>query len=108
MELMTKELESQFVVIGETEDTPMEEKKVIAKFFCPSMTWYAIEYDPTDRIFFGYVRNEGNPQMSEWGYFSLDELEGIQKNQPSPFFMMERDLYFSPKIVKEIKEILLH
>ena len=35
MKLLTKELQGQFPKLYETEGTPTEEKKVIAKFFTP-------------------------------------------------------------------------
>ena len=46
------------------------------KFFTPwtGWTWYASEYDPDKRLFFGVVVG----QEREFGYFSLDEMEGIR------------------------------
>ena len=63
------------------------------KFFTPSSdwTWYATEYDGTDR-FFGLVIGF----EIELGYFSLSELEGVGG-------LVERDLYFKPKSLEEIK-----
>ena len=89
MKLMTKELEKLFPPLYSTEEKDPKDIKIIAKFFTPwsNWTWYATEYDPQKRIFFGYVRGFEN----ELGYFSLDELESVK----GPFGLkIERDLYF--------------
>jgi len=89
MKLMTKELEERFRQIGSQEN---KDPIVIAKFFNPvgAGTWLATEYDPKDKIFFGYVSIFGD-YCDEWGYFSLEELESVK----GPFRLgIERDLYF--------------
>ncbi len=106
---MTKELEKRFAKVGRQED--VKDPLVIAKFFnpCGAGTWYATEYDPTDRVFFGYVSILGD-WNDEWGSFSLDELEDVKS---PPFGLgIERDLYFQecpisavvPKAVGEDKD----
>jgi hypothetical protein len=90
MRLMTKELEKRFVEVGsqETVNDPI----VVAKYFNPqgSGTWYATEYDPKDRMFFGYVSIFGD-WNDEWGYFSLRELESYK----GPLGLgIERDLFW--------------
>ncbi len=90
MKLMTKELELRFAQVGSQEQ--VEDPLIIAKFFNPAGagTWYATEYDPETRIFFGYVSIYGD-WNDEWGDFSLDELESYR----GPFGLgIERDLYF--------------
>lgn len=90
MKLMTKELERRFAQVGSQEH--VEDPLIIAKFFNPAGagTWYATEYDPETRIFFGYVSIFGD-WNDEWGDFSLDELESYR----GPFGLgIERDLYF--------------
>ena len=99
MMLLTKELRRQFPKLYQTEQVPIEEKKVIAKFFTPwtSWTWYATEFDGED-LFFGLV--DGHEK--EWGYFSLTELESIT----SPVGLkIERDLYFGQPKIKDIAEL---
>jgi len=96
MQLMTKELEGGFPLLGETSTKKPEEIKIIAKFFCPwnHWTWYAVEYDPESRIFFGYVRGD----FDEFGTFALDEMQGIQ----GPFGLgIERDLHFGEHTLDE-------
>ncbi len=100
MKLLTKELQRQFPKLYQTEETPAEEKIVIAKYFHPfsSWTWYAVEYDPDNRLFFGLV--DGGEK--EWGYFSLDELESVRVNG----LPMERDLYFGNPKIKDIPGLI--
>ncbi len=38
-----------------TEKIPLEEKVIHMHFFLGGCDWYAAEYDPNERIFFGYA-----------------------------------------------------
>jgi DUF2958 family protein len=82
------------------------------KFFSPDggWTWYASEgsyvdedgYFDTDKpkvefLFFGLVAGF----EVEFGYFSLSELESVRGSLGLP---IERDLYFEPKTLRELKE----
>lgn len=98
MMLLTKELQKRFAQVGRQEE--VKDPIVIAKFFNPNGagTWYATEYDPTDRTFFGYVSIFGD-WNDEWGSFSLDELQ----NYRGAFGLgIERDLYFGEKRISEV------
>ncbi len=91
MMLLTKQLEKRFAQVGsqETKKDPV----IVAKFFNPvgAGTWYATEYDPEGRTFFGYVSIFGD-HNDEWGTFSLDELESFT----GPWGLgIERDLYWT-------------
>lgn len=68
------------------------------KFFMPwtNWTWYVSEYDPVERLCFGVV--VGNER--EFGYFSLAELEKIR--EPGGL-TIERDLFWTPKALKECR-----
>ena len=69
------------------------------KWFTPdsSWTWYVTEYDPKERLCFGLV----DGLERELGYFSLTEIE----NARGPCGLrVERDLYFSPKPLSELKQ----
>lgn len=96
MKLLTKDLEKRFKEIGSQENE--KDPIVIAKFFnpCGAGTWYATEYDPETKTFFGYVKL----LEDEWGYFSLEELENI--NLPLDL-KIERDLYTKEKRLSEYK-----
>ena len=98
MKLLTKTLGKRFAQIG----SPSEEKDplIIAKFFNPTGagTWYATEYDPDRRVFFGYVSIFGD-WNDEWGTFSLEELESYR----GPFGLgIERDLHFGEKRASQV------
>lgn len=97
MKLMTKELEARFASIGSQEG--VEDPIVVAKFFNPTGagTWYATEYIPEERNFFGYVSIFGD-ECDEWGNFSLDELEEIKCMMG---LGIERDLYCGEKKLSE-------
>jgi len=105
MKLMTKELEARFEEVGSQEE--VKDPIVIAKFFYPMGrgTWLATEYDPKDKIFFGYVSLFGD-YCDEWGSFSLEELEDFK----GPFGLgIERDLYFketpSSELIKKYTKV---
>lgn len=92
--LLTKALAARFASVGSQEN--VADPVVIAKFFHPmsSWTWYATEYDPTDKIFFGRV----DGFESEWGNFSLEELETTKARGLG----MERDLYWTEKPISQV------
>ena len=98
MKLLTKTLEKRFTQVG----SQSEEKDplIIAKYFNPTGAgiWYATEYDPDRRVFFGYVSIFGD-WNDEWGSFSLDELESYR----GPSGMgIERDLHFGEKRASQV------
>lgn len=66
------------------------------KFFDPTSqwTWFASEYDPTERMFFGLVLG----LEQELGYFSLDELEAITGRLG---LGIERDRGWEPRPLRE-------
>jgi hypothetical protein len=69
------------------------------KFFTPDAgwTWYASEFDGED-TFFGLVIG----LETELGYFSLSELEQVRGPMGLP---VERDRWFEPVSLKEIKDL---
>ena len=97
MKLLTEELEARFKEVGsqENEKNPI----VIAKFFNPvgAGTWWATEYDPKVKTFFGYVSIFGD-HNDEWGSFSLEELQSIKGFGGMG---IERDLYCGEKRISE-------
>lgn len=97
MKLLTKELRERLPGLYETEDLPEEETTVHAKFFTPdsNWTWYVIEYGG-DGYCFGLVKG----QYTELGYFHLQELEEARGPLGLP---IERDLYFKPLSLAELK-----
>lgn len=98
MELMTKEIEKRFKEVGSQEKT--KDPLVIVKFFNPTGagTWFATEYDPKEKLFFGFVQIFGG-NCDEWGYFGLEELKSIK----SMFGLgIERDLHIREPKISEI------
>lgn len=100
MKLLTKEDEKVFEEIGSQEN--VSDPVAIVKFFNPAGAgrWFATEYNPETKTFFGYVSIFGD-HNDEWGYFSLEELKnfigfgGIG---------IERDLFFKPTPMSKIIE----
>ena len=103
MKLLTKEIEKRLPKLYETEEIPLEEKEIHAKFFTPdaSATWYVVEGEPEgdDFVFFGYA---DLGYGGEWGFFTLNQLKSVRGVLGLP---VERDLHFGIKKVKEVPEI---
>ena len=96
--MLTKEIAKKLPKLYETEKVPESEKVLVVKYFCPwnNWTWYGAEYEPEDKLFFGFV--EGFEK--EWGYFSLEELESIK----GPWGLkIERDYHFNPTKFKDLR-----
>lgn len=98
MMLLTKADAKRLPYYGSTTKTPLPEKIAIVKFFHPlsNWTWYAIEYDPVDRVFWGWVVGH----EKEFGPFSLDEMEQTKVKGLG----MERDRSFQPTKIKDLPE----
>ncbi|KUO18408.1 DUF2958 domain-containing protein [Streptomyces dysideae] len=94
MKLLTKELKRKLPGFN----IARHEAVAVAKFFTPwsNWTWYAAEYDPATRTFWGLVDGFGK----EYGCFSLDELEQVRGPHG---LRIERDLYFEPTPLKELE-----
>lgn len=83
--------------LGETSNLKFDEVKVPLKVFNCSgaQTWWLYEYDPEERIFFGYVCLD-DPTFAEFGTVSMDEL--LEANRTMPFlkFNLDRDKHWNP------------
>ena len=96
MKLLTKEIKQKLPPIGTTAN--QIDPIAIVKFFnpCGIGTWWACEFDPESRIFFGKA-DLGFPEL---GTFSLDELQSYK----GPLGLgIERDMYFKPKPLSQCK-----
>lgn len=98
--LLTQEILKKLPPLYSTEDQG-DNAEFVVKFFTPdaNWTWYAKEYDPEEELFFGLV----DGFEKEWGYFSLEELESITGAFGLP---IERDMYWGPKKVWEVKKAI--
>jgi hypothetical protein len=101
MKLLTKEIIKRSAEVGRQEE--VKDPIVIAKFFDPTggATWWSTEYDPEDKIFFGFV-NLGDRDCAEWGSFSLDELEHAKDGKRGLWALpIERDRHCGEKPISE-------
>lgn len=95
--LLTEELRKALPKLREQEGAT--DPTVFAKFFFPASewTWFVTEGEAEDDdfLFYGYVIGF----ESEWGPFSLRELEEVNVNG----FRIERDMLFEPKPFSEVR-----
>lgn len=97
MKLLTEELKQKLPDMGETED--IKDPKAQVKLFTPwaNWSWYLIEYDEEKELAFGLA--DGFEQ--ELGYIDLKEIKALEG--PAGL-KVERDKWWQPKTVSEIKE----
>ncbi len=97
MKLLTKEILAAFAKQGDTRHKKAADILVICKFFNPggAGTWFAVEFDPGDRTFFGYA----TIQCGELGRFSLDELEAFRGRWG---LRIERDMHWRRRSLQEV------
>ncbi len=95
---MTQELEKRFAQVGSQDGA--KDPIVVTEFFdpCGIARWYATEYDPKEKMFFGYASIFCD-ENDEWGYFSLEELESIK----CPLGLgIERNLYWTEQRASQV------
>lgn len=99
--MMTAELRKALPALY-SQDGKGDDAVVYVHYFSPysGWDWYGMEFDGTDE-FFGLVRGFD----TELGYFSLMELSEA-KVQIGSLLMpaVERDLYWTPKTLGEIRK----
>ncbi len=102
MRLITKEIEQKFHDLGCQEGLGPDATVVLKGFNpCGAQTWYFTEYDPEQRLLFGFASLFGD-YCDEWGYTSLDELESVNL----PFGLgLERDRHFGYPTAGEVRPI---
>ena len=70
---------------------------VFVKWFGGPCTWLITEYDPDERVAFGWCDlGLGFPEL---GYVSLDEVRSLRI--PPIGARIERDLYFIPRFLRD-------
>lgn len=98
MKLLTKEIEKKLPALYSQEK--VADPLCIVHFFNPtgSGDWYATEYDPVQRLFFGWAKIHGEGEL---GYFSLDELLAVKL----PLGLkIERETAFTPTPLSVIQK----
>lgn len=100
MKLLTKEITKKLPALYATDNQGWEAIAQV-KFFSivSEYRWYATEFDGED-TFFGLVAGFN----TELGYFSLSELLSVHEKLGIPFPVIERDLSFTPRSLKDIKK----
>jgi hypothetical protein len=105
-EMMIKMLEDALLEgipgIYESVDVPFPEKIVKLHIFRENADWFIVEYDSSQRLFYGYANVR--PGSPGWGCFALDEIANCHLPSFSPD--AELDLRWRPKKAKEIQDIL--
>lgn len=84
-----------------TEKVPLEEKFINLHFFINGCDWYMVEYDPDDRLFFGFAILNGDLRNAEWGYISFDDLCQIRVGPVE----VDRDLFWIRRQAREVENI---
>ena len=84
-----------------SDHVPLEEVVIHQHFFLGGSDWYMAEYDPRDRLFFGYAILNNDLVNAEWGYTSYDELRGINLRG----LEVDRDLHWKRTRVRDIERI---
>lgn len=84
-----------------TEETDERDKLIYEHFFIGGCDWYAAEYGPTERLFFGFAILNNDLQNAEWGYASFDELRAIRIRG----FEIDRDLHWRIRKASEVDRI---
>lgn len=97
MQLLPQRIKKQLPPLYAGEEKGAEAMALV-KFFTPDSgwTWFASEFDGED-IFFGLAIGH----EAEFGYFSLSELQSIRGKLGLP---VERDRFFKPTSLKELRE----
>lgn len=97
--LLTKTLAAKLPAVGHYEMAEAKDIPVRLKIFdpCGGWTWYATEYNPETKTFYGFVVGF----EEELGYFSLEELETVRNRMGLP---LERDLYWRDATLAEVME----
>lgn len=72
-------------------------------FWGSRAAFYATEYDPATRTFFGWITSELGADCDELCYMTLDEMESMRPARGYRIGQIERDMYFSPRPLSEIR-----
>lgn len=94
----TKKQLAKLPLLYSTENVPIDEKIVHMHFFIGACDWYVFEYDPENRLFYGWACL-GDRQNAEAGYFSLDEM---LEASVGPGIEIDRELHWRPRPFGEI------
>jgi hypothetical protein len=103
---------SQIPGARQTESTAAGDKTIWLHYFSAASDHYIAEAwqepesqgEPDRWMGFGYARFAAFPDLAEWGYIDLDELEQVRVEGPGGLrVIVERDLAWQPKPFREIQ-----
>tara|TARA_R100001244_G_scaffold72480_1_gene58523 strand:+ start:295 stop:612 length:318 start_codon:yes stop_codon:yes gene_type:complete len=79
MILLTKEIKKALPDLYTTEKTPLDEKKIIVRFFNPmgNQSWEVAEGCEEDGDWIFFAKCDLGFGSAEWGYVTLSELESV-------------------------------
>ena len=79
--------------------------KIYEHFFLGGSDWYAAEYDPEYKLFFGHSILNSDYQNAEWCYINFDELRSYRSNHGVE---VDRELDWKIRPAKDIEKIVRH
>ena len=85
----------------QTEDIPLKDKPVYLHFSIGNSDWYVSEFDGKD-VCWGFAILNNDFQMSEWGYFSFEELSSIRVKG---FYEIENDTSWQVRQAHQVERI---
>ena len=92
---------SKIPALYSSESVSLKEKMIYMHFFIGGCDWYAAEYQPEEKLFFGFAILNNDFECAEWGYFSLEELSSLKVE----FVEVDLDLHFTPVKAIDIENI---
>ena len=95
--LIPDEVAATIPALGATEECEAPLAAVHLSTPAGGWDWYLTEYDPETGEAFGLVRGI----ETEWGYFSVSEMEGLNRSRGAS--LVERDLHFAPRPAREFE-----
>ena len=94
---MNDEIAKQLPPLYANEQIGLDAVAPIKYFHLSGWSWYASEYDPDKKLFFGLV----DGLELELGYFGLEELVHLGNDRRT--LPVERDLHYQPKSLRELQ-----
>lgn len=114
MKILENKLKERFAQLT-NQNHGKEDPTVIAHFYSKDRDWYATEYYPDDKIFYGYIKNpKEEREYDGWSSFYIQELEleQDQKDFQMDLFFIERpisqvvpELAFKIELQRELRQL---
>jgi len=96
----TKERLNEMPKLYETDHIQTKDKIIHLHFFFGTCDWFISEFDGNG-TFFGFAILNGNFEMAEWGYISIDSLKEIKINNQQ----IENDANWQIRKASEVDKI---